>query len=306
MADERSARRGNGVRPVRPPVQHLELAGIRRSVLVGFGVAVLVPIAVVALLVFGTGGSKSAGSKPPGSKPPAPAPTATAKRRAPVAVALTSNTIAHDPLAKAVAGIDVSVTAKGMLPLSSCKLTNPTQVTCLQPAPAVDVVIFRSYPSLKALYAAYEARVSQIAQGPFRANYGNCTETMTSGEVGWNHDFKHPSMYPMRDFTSGRITDDQAAGRVYCTFENSDLYLVWTQDDGRVLGELSGAPHVDAYVWWRQVHHSLVMPGSPNMMMAMEGPMSGSSTTSTTTTLGSKGAKSMPGAKSAKSMPSMK
>ena len=67
----------------------------------------------------------------------------------------------------------------------------------------------------------------------------------------------------MSEFISGQITDDKAAGRVYCTFEDSDLYLVWTQDDGRILGELSGAPHVDAYVWWRQVHHSVVMPGAP-------------------------------------------
>jgi len=282
---------------MRLPVQRLELAGVRSSALVGLVVAVLVPIAIVAWLAFGLGGSKSptpaptaSTSKSPtasASKAPTRASTASAsKPRTPVALPLTGETIAHDPLAKAVAGINVSVTAKGILPPSACKLTDPTQVTCLQPEPAVDVVIFRTYPSLQTLYAAYEARVSQIAQGPFRANYGNCTETMTSGETGWNHDFKHPSMYPMSDFTSGRITDDQAAGRVYCTFENSDLYLVWTQDDGRVLGELSGAPHVDAYVWWRQVHHSIVMPGSPNMMRAMEGPRTGQSTTSTTTMRG--------------------
>jgi hypothetical protein len=182
--------------------------------------------------------------------------------------------IAHYPLAKAVAGIDVSVTAKGMLPPSSCKLTNSITVTCTQPTAAVDIVIFRTYSSAKALYAAYEARVSALAQGPFRSNFGNCTENMTNGEVAWNHDFQHPRMYPMSEFTSGRITDDKAAGRVYCTFDNSNLYLVWTQDDGHVLAELSGAPHVDAYVWWRQVHHSVVMPGSPNMMAAMTGPTS--------------------------------
>ena len=181
----------------------------------------------------------------------------------PVNLPLTAKTIAHYPLARAVAGINVSVTAKGMLPLSSCKLTNSTTVACMQPTSAVDLVIFRTYRSLPALYAAYEARVSQLAQGPCRPNFGNCTETMTNGEIGWNHDFKHPSMYPMSEFTSGQITDDKAAGRVYCTFDDSDLYLVWTQDDGRMLGELSGAPHVDAYVWWRQVHHSIVIPGYP-------------------------------------------
>jgi len=194
-----------------------------------------------------------------------------------------------------VTGINVSVTAKGMLPPSSCKLTNATTVTCTQPTPAVDIVIFRTYPSAKALYSAYEARVSALAQGPFRSNFGNCTENMTNGEVAWNHDFQHPSMYPMSEFTSGQITDDKAAGRVYCTFDSSNLYLVWTQDDGHVLGELSGGPHVDAYVWWRQVHHSVVMPGSPNMMMAMTGP---TSTSSMQTTTSSKSMSGMPSSRS--------
>jgi hypothetical protein len=92
-------------------------------------------------------------------------------------------------------------------------------------------------------------------------------ETMTNGEIGWNHDFKHPSNYPISMFTSGRITDDQAAGRVYCPFSHDLLHLVWTQDDGRLLAELTGAPDYDAYVWWRQVHHSIVLPGYPGMSM---------------------------------------
>ena len=162
--------------------------------------------------------------------------------------------------------------------------------------------VFRTYSSLKALYAAYEARVSAIAQGPFRSNFGNCTENSTNGEVGWNHDFRHPSMYPMSEFVSGQIPTTKAAGRVYCTFEDSDLYLVWTQDDGRILGELSGAPHVDAYVWWRQVHHSVVVPGAPNMMMQMTGPTSTQSTATTTT--GMPSSQNMPGATT--TTPSMK
>ena len=246
----------------------------------------------MAVLVIGVGGSKSGGSKV-GRQRWRRARRARSRAARPVDLPLTARTVAHYPLAKAVAGINVSVTAKGMLPLSSCKLTNSTTVACMQPTPAVDLVIFRTYRSLPALYAAYEARVSQLAQGPFRANFGNCTETMTNGEIGWNHDFKHPSMYPMSEFTSGQITDDKAAGRVYCTFDDSDLYLVWTQDDGRVLGELSGAPHVDAYVWWRQVHHSIVIPGTPNMMAAMMGPTSSHSATSTTSTTSMSGGQSM-------------
>jgi hypothetical protein len=108
------------------------------------------------------------------------------KPHAAAARPLTAKVIAHYPLAKAVAGIDVSVTAKDMLPPSSCKLTNSTTVTCTQPTAAVDIVIFRTYSSAKALCAAYEARVSALAQGPFRSNFGNCTENMTNGEVAWN------------------------------------------------------------------------------------------------------------------------
>ncbi len=146
--------------PVRPPVRRFELAGVRPAALIGMFIAVLVPVAVVAVLVIGVGGSKSGGSKSGGSKsggsksPATMASMASAKSRGPVDLPLTAKTAAHYPLAKAVAGIDVSVTAKGMLPLRSCKLTNSTTVTCLQPSPAVDIVIFRSYRSLPALYAA--------------------------------------------------------------------------------------------------------------------------------------------------------
>jgi hypothetical protein len=47
------------------------------------------------------------------------------------------------------------------------------------------------------------------------------------------------------------------------------LYLVSTQDDGRLLGELAGAPHLDAYLWWHNVHHVIALPGSPNGMASM-------------------------------------
>src|SRR5579871_4544015 len=72
-------------------------------------------------------------------------------------------------------------------------------------------------------------------------------------------------------FTSGQIRDDQAAGRMYCTFTNDLLDIVWTQDDGRLMAEVTGAPHLDTYLWWKWVHHSIVLPGSPNPMASMPG-----------------------------------
>jgi hypothetical protein len=139
-------------------------------------------------------------------------------------------------------------------------------------------VTFNTYPSLKTLYATYEARVAALSGAPFRANSGNCTEGDVNGEIGWNHDFRHPSQYPIGMFISGTIRDDQAAGRMFCTLNNGLLYLVWTQDAGRVLGEVAGAPHPDTYVWWHNVHHVIAVPGTPNMMDTMPG--MGSTTTS--------------------------
>ncbi len=283
-------------------MERLELAGVRRSALVGLAVAILVPVAIVAWLVWGVGGSRSRTL----------AAGATHGHRG---SALGHRTAAHTqtPLMKAIDGIDVSMTSKGMLPPSTCKVMSSTMVSCTNPITAIDTVTFQTFPTLDALYSAYVRRVSQLAQGPFRANFGDCTETSTYGETAWNHDFKHPSAYPLNDFTSGHITDNQAAGRVYCTFDDSMLHLVWTQDDGQVLGELNGAPHLDAYVWWRQIHHSVVLPGFPAMSMqnmknapkSVQSMMSTTSTTSTTSTMGttsSMGTKS----KSTTSMNNMK
>ena len=116
----------------------LELEGVRRGVLVGLVVAALVPVAIVVLLLFGSGGSS-------GSKSPTTA-AQTKTTHAVASAALTKATIAHDQLAKAVAGIDISTTEKGLLPTSTCSLTNSTTVTCRQPTPAVDLVVFRTYP----------------------------------------------------------------------------------------------------------------------------------------------------------------
>ena len=68
---------------------------------------------------------------------------------------------------------------------------------------------------------------------------------------------------------------------MYCTLSNGVLYLVWTQDDGRLLAQLAGAPHLDAYLWWHNVHHEIAFPGSAKMMPSMSGKHATTSTTST-------------------------
>ncbi len=249
-------------------MQHLELAGVRRSVLVALGIAFLIPVAVAVWALTQLGGSSSK------------SPAAGAKSGPPATHHATAASLRESPLFKALSGVNQSSYAKGYLPPSSCQPMSATMVTCKQPHYAIDEVSFNTYPTLKALYAAYESRAAALSGAPFKANTGNCTETDVNGETAWNHDFKHPRAFPVSMFTSGMIKDDQAAGRIFCTFNNGLLYLLWTQNDGRVLGELAGAPHLDAYNWWHNVHHVIALAGSPNMMQSMPGMGSTSSTQS--------------------------
>jgi hypothetical protein len=241
------------------PMGRFELAALRPAAQAAIAVAVVVVVAIVILaLLQGSGSPRSA--RAADRVPRHSATHAGATNHMARTMALTQS-----PLYRAVAGVNQSMTAKGLLPPSSCKAMSTTLVTCTQPHYAIDAVSFRTFSSLPALYAAYQARVSALAGGPFRANFSDCTRTSTNGEIAWNHDFEHSRKYPLRMFTAGQIADDQAAGRMYCTFTNDVLDLVWTQDDGRVLAELSGAPHFDAFQWWVGVHHSIVFPGSPAM-----------------------------------------
>ena len=52
--------------------------------------------------------------------------------------------------------------AKGQLPPSTCKQDSSTMVTCTAPAPGISEVVFQTYPNLKALYAAYTAKVMSL------------------------------------------------------------------------------------------------------------------------------------------------
>lgn len=247
-------------------MQHLELAGVRRSVLVALAIAFLIPVAVAvwALTQVGGSSSKTQDASTKGGEGTTTHPNTASFRQT--------------PLFRGVTSVNQSSYAKGYLPPSSCQAMSASMVMCKQPHYAVDEVTFNSYASLKALYAAYEARVAALSGAAFRANTGNCTETDVNGEVGWNHDFEHPRTYPISMFSSGMIKDDQAAGRLFCTFNNGLLYLVWTQNDGRVLGEVAGAPHLDTYNWWHNVHHVIALAGAPNMMESMPG-MAGTTST---------------------------
>jgi serine/threonine protein kinase len=204
----------------------------------------------------------------------------------PTAPAHRTAAASHPPNAilQALAITDRSDTAKHLIPPATCKPQSATMVTCTHPAFGANTVTISTFPSLTALYTAYAATAKSLGQSPFRTNFGDCTERETYGEVSWNHRYQHPRRYSLAQSQSGHLSDDDAAGRLFCTFNDSQLHIVWTQNDGRVLGVLTGFPHANTWDWWKGVHHSIDIPGSGGAMK-MSGPGSGMSGSGTTTAM---------------------
>ena len=128
-----------------------------------------------------------------------------------------------------------SADAKGQLPPASCKQEGSAKVTCTAPVGGISGVVFQTYPNLKATYAAYTAKVASLNSGHFQQNFNDCQSQTTYGEVGWNHQFQHPKTYTVDQMSMGMVTDDQAAGRVFCNYTQGLEYMVWTHDDGHLM-----------------------------------------------------------------------
>jgi serine/threonine protein kinase len=157
--------------------------------------------------------------------------------------------------------------SKGKIPPSTCKQDTVTYVTCTAPALGISGVALQIYPSLSALYAAYQAKVASFNAGKFQQDFNDCGPLPTYGEVGWNHRFQHTRTYTVQQMVKGTVTDDQAAGRVFCTYTQGLEDMVWTENDGRMLGYVAGQVHTDVWNWWVAVHHDLTPGGGMNMTM---------------------------------------
>jgi hypothetical protein len=214
-------------------------------------------MAALVLVVAGLGawaGLKGSGTH---AKSPTTMPSMTAKaKQKPAAGALMN----------ALALADKSGDATGKLPASTCKQDTRTHVTCTGPVPGVSGVVFQTYPSLKALYAAYTAKVTALNSDQFRQNFNDCGSQGTYGEVGWNHQFKHTKAYTVDRMIMGMVEDDQAAGRVFCNYTQGLEYMVWTQNDGRMMGYVAGPVHTIVWDWWVAVHHNIGLSGPPMNM----------------------------------------
>jgi hypothetical protein len=115
------------------------------------------------------------------------------------------------------------------------------------------------------------AKVASLTTGhQFKQNFRDCESQATYGEVGWNHQFKHTKAYSVNQMIMGNVTDDQAAGRVFCTYTQGLEYMVWTQNDGHLMGYAAGPIHTDVWNWWVAVHHNIGIGGAP-MDMQMPG-----------------------------------
>jgi serine/threonine protein kinase len=188
-------------------------------------------------------------------------------------MAMSSMSASAKPKAKPPSALMAALTlanqsggAKGLIPPSTCKQQSATMVTCTAPAPGISAVVFRTYPSLTAQYAAYTTQVKGLNTGSFKQNFQDCGLEQTFGEVGWNHMFQHPKTYTVAQMSAGMVTDAQAAGRVFCTFANGQEDFVWTQDDGHLLGYAAGPVHEDVWNWWVDVHHNIGFAGMPMNM----------------------------------------
>jgi hypothetical protein len=171
-----------------------------------------------------------------------------------------------NPLMSAIVLANKSGDAAGKLPPSTCKQTNATVVTCTAPAAGISGVVFQTYPNQKALYAAYTAKVTALNTNTFRQNFNDCGAQDTFGEVGWNHLFKHTRSFTVDQMIMGTVRDDQAAGRVFCNYTQGLEYMVWTQNDGHLMGYVAGQVHTDVWNWWVGVHHNIGIGGSPMNM----------------------------------------
>ena len=173
-----------------------------------------------------------------------------------------------NPLMSAIVLANKSGDATGKLPPSTCKQTNATVVTCTAPAAGISGVVFQTYPNQKALYAAYTAKVTALNTNKFRQNFNDCGSQDTFGEVGWNHLFQHTRSFTVNQMIMGTVRDDQAAGRVFCNYTQGLEYMVWTQNDGHLMGYVAGPVHTDVWNWWVAVHHNIGIGGAPmNMNM---------------------------------------
>ena len=238
-----------------------------------------VVIAAVLLLICGGGaGTYAALSSQPKASASTPSVTPPVTPSAMASKPMPQPTPAS-PLAQVLTAADASKVAMGMLPPSNCKQQGTTVVVCLAPSPAIAHATFTTYPTRKALFAAYKADIRRLYHGRYRQNVKDCGLSAPSpyGEIAWNHREQHSRSYTIAEMIAGKVSVETAMGRMAClaTAGHSED-IVWTTDYGKMLGVAIGrGPHKRVWLWWAAVHHNIVFPGTPMDMVGAAPLMSG-------------------------------
>ena len=100
-------------------------------------------------------------------------------------------------LIQAAATANANDYSHGLLPPASCVAHGGSMLTCKDPTRTVSNVTFQTFPSLQRLYTVYTARFRSLSGGPFKANFKDCTEAQSYGEVSWNHASHHSRRYSL-------------------------------------------------------------------------------------------------------------
>jgi serine/threonine protein kinase len=195
---------------------------------------------------------------------PAAAPSAGATLAPP---ALSSTPV--KTLKQALAAVNVTVWTTGYLPPASCTFPSAAYARCDHPYSGITEAVFQNYSSSAALFKAYEAAIKQVNNGDFVINTEDCGSTAPppgGAEVTWNHSGEHSKAYSIKQMETGKLSPStQAAGRMFCSYNSSTFTedIIWTQTDGNMLGEVTGAPHLEVWGWWLHVHHNIAFNGQP-------------------------------------------
>jgi len=165
-------------------------------------------------------------------------------------------------------------TGKMLLAPASCHQDGASMAACADPAEYISTATFRTFgdglagsPSRRSLYSHYVATITALGFKADKANKGDCSPGTTQGEVSWNHDQKHPKIYPLQ--SAATLNNEVgAAGRVFCTITaDGQLELVWTTNAGNLLATMTGGPHSNAWYWWYYIHHAIDLTGPAPMNM---------------------------------------
>jgi hypothetical protein len=193
--------------------------------------------------------------------------------RSAAAVPTTSPTAAKAPVSALETALEPVQDFTGRLNLADCKSPSATFVTCTAPDPkgAIASATFQTFPSLSALYTAYQAEVAAMAGEPFGKveNTQNCGSPAPQpmGEISWNHSDQHTLKYSVAQLASGKVPQDIAAGRMFCMqLSGGGENIIWTQNYGDLLVVAHGAvSHEQVWLWFVAVHHNIAFKGQPAM-----------------------------------------